>query len=126
MAGFRRVPSQFPCRPCVILLQIGEGTYGVVYLARDIETNKQVALKRMRMEAWTEGVPATALREISVLKEISHPNIVKSVQLPRIPGLLWGFPVLMAVVASALFGQAIERVREPQWQSFLGVRACRL
>lgn len=28
------------------------------------------------MDAWEEGVPATALREISVLKEITHPNIV--------------------------------------------------
>jgi serine/threonine protein kinase len=28
------------------------------------------------MAAWDEGVPATALREISVLKEITHPNIV--------------------------------------------------
>ena len=29
------------------------------------------------MDAWEEGVPATALREISVLKELSHENVVK-------------------------------------------------
>ena len=62
-----------------VLPQLGEGTYGVVYRATDQETGEHVALKRMRMEAWREGVPATALREISVLKEIDHPNIVKCV-----------------------------------------------
>jgi serine/threonine protein kinase len=81
LAGYRLVPLGFLSKSCLVSSQIGEGTYGVVYLARDIETNQQVALKRMRMEAWTEGVPATALREISVLKEISHPNIVKSVDV---------------------------------------------
>lgn len=35
-----------------------------------------VALKKVRVDAWDEGVPATALREIAVLKEISHDNIV--------------------------------------------------
>jgi hypothetical protein len=28
------------------------------------------------MDAWEEGVPATALREISALKELQHPHIV--------------------------------------------------
>ena len=32
---------------------------------------------QVRMDAWEEGVPATALREISALKEMNHPNIVQ-------------------------------------------------
>ncbi|OMJ86460.1 hypothetical protein SteCoe_12041 [Stentor coeruleus] len=57
--------------------KIGEGTYGVVYKARDTITNEIVALKKIRLEGEDEGVPPTAIREISVLKEISHENIVK-------------------------------------------------
>ena len=56
---------------------LGEGTYGVVYKARDIETGKIVALKKIRLEVEDEGVPSTALREISVLKTLEHPNVVK-------------------------------------------------
>ena len=56
--------------------KLGEGTYGVVYKARDLLYNTDVALKKVRMDAWEEGVPATALREISVLKEVRHANIV--------------------------------------------------
>jgi hypothetical protein len=54
------------------------GTYGVVYKARDIRTNQIVALKKIRLEAEDEGVPSTAIREISLLKELSKDdNIVK-------------------------------------------------
>ena len=59
------------------------GTYGVVYKAKDLRTNTIVALKKIRLEAEDEGVPSTAIREISLLKELSRDdNIVKSV-VPR-------------------------------------------
>ncbi|OCT92810.1 hypothetical protein XELAEV_18015874mg [Xenopus laevis] len=57
--------------------KIGEGTYGVVYKARNRETGEIVALKKIRLDTETEGVPSTAIREISLLKELNHPNIVK-------------------------------------------------
>jgi len=56
--------------------KIGEGTYGVVYKARDRTTGKIIALKKIRLEHEDEGVPSTAIREISLLKELQHPNIV--------------------------------------------------
>lgn len=56
--------------------KVGEGTYGVVYRARHKKTNIVVALKKIRLENEDEGVPSTAMREISVLKELRHPNIV--------------------------------------------------
>lgn len=56
---------------------IGEGTYGVVYKARDKVSGETVALKRIRLEVEDEGIPSTALREISLLKELQHPNIVE-------------------------------------------------
>ena len=57
--------------------RIGEGAYGVVYKARDRQTNATVALKRIRLSNDEEGVPCTAIREIGVLMELRHPNIVR-------------------------------------------------
>ncbi|KYN37898.1 Cell division protein kinase 2, partial [Trachymyrmex septentrionalis] len=57
--------------------KIGEGTYGVVYKARDKLTGKLVALKKIRLETEREGVPSTAIREISLLKDLAHPNIIQ-------------------------------------------------
>ncbi|XP_070535924.1 cyclin-dependent kinase 2-like [Ptychodera flava] len=57
--------------------KIGEGTYGVVYKARDKLTGKMVALKKIRLDTESEGVPSTAIREISLLKELNQPNIVR-------------------------------------------------
>ena len=58
------------------------GTYGVVYKARDVSTNQIVALKKIRLEAEDEGVPSTAIREISLLKELKDDNIVRCVKTP--------------------------------------------
>ena len=81
---------------------VGEGTYGVVYKAKDKQTDAIVALKvpratiflggiwltlnndmqfffcvqRIRLELEDEGIPSTTLREISVLRQLTHPNIV--------------------------------------------------
>jgi len=57
--------------------KIGEGTYGVVYKAKDRITAEVIALKKIRLEVEDEGIPSTAIREISLLKELQHPNIVR-------------------------------------------------
>jgi len=57
--------------------KLGEGTYGIVYKAKNRETGEIVALKRIRLESEDEGVPCTAIREISLLKELDHPNVVR-------------------------------------------------
>ncbi|KAF2068255.1 hypothetical protein CYY_010420 [Polysphondylium violaceum] len=57
--------------------KLGEGTYGIVYKAKNRDTGEIVALKRIRLDSEDEGVPCTAIREISLLKELKHPNIVR-------------------------------------------------
>jgi cyclin-dependent kinase 2 len=57
--------------------KVGEGTYGVVYKAEDTQTGAIIALKKIRLEHEDEGIPSTSIREISLLKELNHPNIVR-------------------------------------------------
>jgi len=59
------------------LAKIGEGTYGTVYKAKDKETGDILALKKIRLDAEDEGIPSTAIREIALLKQLQHPNIVR-------------------------------------------------
>ncbi|KAI9565176.1 cyclin dependent kise 5 [Daphnia sinensis] len=59
------------------LEKIGEGTYGTVFKAKNRENQEIVALKRVRLDDDDEGVPSSALREICLLKELKHHNIVR-------------------------------------------------
>ncbi|VDD92600.1 unnamed protein product [Enterobius vermicularis] len=71
-----RTEERFTLDDFMKLEKIGEGTYGVVYKGQNIKTGQMVAMKKIRLESEDEGVPATALREISLLRELLHPNIV--------------------------------------------------
>lgn len=62
------------------LNDIEEGAYGWVARAREIRTGRVVALKRLKIdtvEAQETGLPVTGLREIQILKDCSHRNIVE-------------------------------------------------
>ena len=57
--------------------KVGEGTYGVVYKARDRCTGEILAMKKIRLDQEEEGVPSTAIREVSLLKELNNRNVVR-------------------------------------------------
>jgi len=55
--------------------KLGEGTYATVFKGKSRLTDNIVALKEIRLEH-EEGAPCTAIREVSLLKELRHANIV--------------------------------------------------
>ncbi|RYR11762.1 hypothetical protein Ahy_B04g069275 isoform D [Arachis hypogaea] len=57
--------------------QIGQGTYSSVYRARDLETNKIVALKKVRFATMDPESVRFMAREILLLRRLDHPNVMK-------------------------------------------------
>ena len=55
--------------------KLGEGTYATVYKGQSTINGSFVALKEIRLEH-EEGAPCTAIREVSLLKQLKHANIV--------------------------------------------------
>jgi cyclin-dependent kinase 12/13 len=60
-----------------LFVQIGQGTYSNVYKARDLETGKIVALKKVRFDNLEPESVRFMAREIQVLRRLDHPNVVK-------------------------------------------------
>ena len=56
--------------------KLGEGTYATVYKGKNRVTGEIVALKEIHLDP-EEGAPSTAIREISLMKELKHPNIIR-------------------------------------------------
>ena len=56
--------------------ELGGGTYGLVTKSIDVQTNKTVALKEIKFNSREEGFPQTTLREVFLLRELDHVNIV--------------------------------------------------
>lgn len=52
----------------------------MVYKGRHKATGQVVAMKKIRLESEEEGVPSTAVREVSLLQELKHPNVVRYVR----------------------------------------------
>ena len=60
----------------------GEGAYGAVYLAEDLKNNRmKVAIKKIKLNVVEEGVPISSLREISLMKELNHVNVIKLMEV---------------------------------------------
>ncbi|GAY51778.1 hypothetical protein CUMW_136830 [Citrus unshiu] len=57
--------------------KIGAGGYGEVYKCRNKVTGQKVAIKMMTIQTEQEGVPSYIIREVSLLKELEHENIVR-------------------------------------------------
>jgi serine/threonine-protein kinase BUR1 len=86
----------------VMTEKLGEGTFGVVSKARSKRTGNVFALKKILMHNEKEGFPITALREVKLLKLLSHPNILRLEEMAV--ERLAGGSLLDLVLRRAAFG----------------------
>ncbi|KAG2164010.1 hypothetical protein JADG_003749 [Aureobasidium aubasidani] len=78
LGGGQRIPPMDKRHPSSFqqLEKLGEGTYATVFKGRNRQTGEFVALKEIHLDS-EEGTPSTAIREISLMKELKHENIVR-------------------------------------------------
>jgi cyclin-dependent kinase 7 len=69
----------------VVKKALGQGTWGVVHQAVQKSTGRIVAIKKIKSERPEEGVNFTAIREIKLLREFKHPNIIELVDVFTTP-----------------------------------------
>jgi cell division cycle 2-like protein len=69
------------------LNRIQEGSYGVVYRAKDKKSGQIVALKKLKLENEKDGFPITSIQEIHTLKLCKHVNIVEVLEIVTTPSL---------------------------------------
>lgn len=58
-------------------MQVGQGTYSSVFRARDLDTGKIVALKKVRFDNFEPESVRFMAREIQILRRLDHPNVMK-------------------------------------------------
>jgi len=73
----------------IVMEKLGEGTYGKVYKALLRDTTDTFAIKKIRIAYEDEGVPSTAIREVALLKECDHPNVIKLHEVFTEPNALY-------------------------------------
>mmetsp|Transcript_62045 Transcript_62045/g.71118 ORF Transcript_62045/g.71118 Transcript_62045/m.71118 type:complete len:304 (-) Transcript_62045:241-1152(-) len=110
---------------------IGEGTFGTVYKSVHLNSGNFVALKQMKFDTAEEGIPNTAIREISLLKELQHPNIVQLIDVLFSKELTLVFEFLEKDLKKVMDGyQRAKRLFEPQlvkhylYQLLQGIAYC--
>ncbi|KAG8099464.1 hypothetical protein GUJ93_ZPchr0013g36728 [Zizania palustris] len=59
------------------LEKVGQGTYSSVFRARDLDTGKIVALKKVRFDNFEPESVRFMAREIQILRRLDHPNVMK-------------------------------------------------
>lgn len=101
--------------------QIGEGTYGQVFMGNDKKDQDKVALKKIRMDTEKEGFPITAIREIKILSTLQHENVVNLREIVRSESEL--SPRVHACMAYSMLSSCSHHAliaRSPQEQQLQG------
>ena len=59
-----------------VIEKLGEGTYGTVFKCYDVKKQTVVAVKKLKFHHEEQGIPATSIREIGILRSMNHENLV--------------------------------------------------
>ncbi|GAA5850646.1 hypothetical protein JCM9279_006373 [Rhodotorula babjevae] len=57
--------------------KVGEGTYAVVYLGKQLNTGRKIAIKKIKVGQFKDGLDMSAIREVKFLRELRHPNVIE-------------------------------------------------
>ena len=74
-----------PTKKYKIISKLGDGSYGVVYLAVNIITKQNIAMKKIKKVKENEIDDMEIKNEINILKKLDHPNIVKIIEFYSAP-----------------------------------------
>jgi serine/threonine protein kinase len=67
--------------PYTVIEKLGENTYGEVFRATRNDTGEPVVLKRIRIDHDYNGIPVDTLREVSILKDVHHTNVISLLEV---------------------------------------------
>ncbi|XP_052188520.1 probable serine/threonine-protein kinase At1g54610 [Diospyros lotus] len=101
--------------------KVGEGTYSNVYKARDRESGKIVALKKVRFDTSEPESVKFMAREIMILQKLDHPNIVKleGLATSRMQYSLYLVFDYMQSDLARVISRPGERLTEPQVKCYM-------
>ncbi|KAF5751825.1 Serine/threonine-protein kinase [Tripterygium wilfordii] len=103
------------------LAKVGQGTYSNVYKARDRETGKIVALKKVRFDTSEPESVKFMAREITTLQKLDHPNVIKleGLATSRMQYSLYLVFDCMQSDLSKIICRPGERLTEPQVKFYM-------
>lgn len=64
-----------------IAKKVGEGTYAVVYLGKQVSTERDIAIKEIKTGQFKDGLDMSAIREVKYLQELRHVNVIELVDV---------------------------------------------
>ncbi|KIY73317.1 CMGC/CDK/CDK7 protein kinase [Cylindrobasidium torrendii FP15055 ss-10] len=57
--------------------KVGEGAYAVVYRGREAATGRKIAIKKIKVGGFKDGLDMSAIREVKHLRELKHQNVIE-------------------------------------------------
>lgn len=98
--------------------KLGEGCFGTVYQGIHTETNTQVALKKLFLARLDEGIPRNIARELTVLRSLDHPNVIRCREVVCSGSSLW-------IVLDLCQTDLARLLAQHSWSSRLPSSSCR-
>jgi cyclin-dependent kinase 7 len=113
-----------------VMKALGQGAWGVVHMAKQLGTDRVVAIKKIKSERSEEGVNFTAVREIKLLREFKHENIIELVDCFTTPDLAvclvyeCAFTDLEKILNNKSISVSLADVKQHMFSLLTAINAC--